>query len=105
MYLYCAANKLGRFGMDCGITRKTSHQTACKKCPGTEKVQAPNIRVRPQRVAARRQNELLCLLEMQEMEWLPIDEVEIENVGDISLIRNATSTPVMSMDRESVSEG
>ena len=30
---------------------------------------------------------------MQEMEWLPIDEVEIENVEDISLIRNATGTP------------
>ena len=31
---------------------------------------------------------------MQEMEWLPIDEVEVENVADIPLIRNATGTPV-----------
>ena len=37
---------------------------------------------------------------MQEMEWLPIDEVEIEHVGDISLIRNSTGTPVLSTDRE-----
>ena len=34
------------------------------------------------------------MLEMQEMEWLPIDEVEVENVADIPLIRNATGTPV-----------
>ena len=76
------------------------HQTACKKCPGSENVQAPNIRVRPQRVAARRQREF----EMQEMEWHPIDEVEIEIVGDIPLIRNATGTPVLSTDREPVWE-
>ena len=31
---------------------------------------------------------------MREIEWLPIDEVEIENKGDISLIRDATGTPV-----------
>ena len=41
---------------------------------------------------------------MQEMEWLPIDEVEIEIVGDIPLIRNATGTPVLSTDREPVWE-
>ena len=38
------------------------------------------------------------------MEWLPIDEVEIEIVGDIPLIRNATGTPVLSTDREPVWE-
>ena len=42
---------------------------------------------------------------MQEMEWLPIDEVEVENVADIPLIRNATGTPVLSTDREPVWEG
>ena len=41
---------------------------------------------------------------MQEMEWLPIDEVDIEIVGDIPLIRNATGTPVLSTDREPVWE-
>ena len=41
---------------------------------------------------------------MQEMEWLPIDEVEIEIVGDIPLIRNATGTPVPSTDWEPVWE-
>ena len=30
---------------------------------------------------------------MQEMEWLPIDEVEVEYEADIPLIRNATGTP------------
>ena len=39
------------------------------------------------------------------MEWLPIDEVEVENVADIPLIRKATGTPVPSTDREPVSEG
>ena len=33
------------------------------------------------------------------MEWLPIDEVEIEIVGDIPLICNATGKPVLSTDR------
>ena len=38
------------------------------------------------------------------MEWLPIEEVEIEIVGDNPLIRNATGTPALSADREPVCE-
>ena len=33
-------------------------------------------RVRPTRIAARRQRELLCVMAMQEMEWHSIDDVD-----------------------------
>ena len=41
-------------------------------------------KVRPKRVAARRQQELLCVMASQEVEWHAIDDVEFEaNVEDI----------------------
>ena len=49
------------------ICRKTSHQAACK----TVAFPLEKQRVESQRIAARRQKKLMCVIEMQENEWLP----------------------------------
>ena len=37
--------------------------------------------VKPQRITARQQRKLLCVIEMQEREWLSIDEVDLDGYG------------------------
>ena len=56
----------------------------------TETVQTP--RLRPQRVAARRQKELLCAFQFQELKWMELDNVETEGLAipTVSSIRSVT---------------
>ena len=59
-------------------------------------------RVRPLRVAARRQRELLCVMAFQEIEWASMNEVDAEDF-DLSNItdyenENEFSTPVFDTD-------
>ena len=59
-------------------------------------------RVRPLRVAARRQKELLCVMVFQEMEWASIEKVDAEDF-DLSNItdeenENEFGTPVFDAD-------
>ena len=49
------------------ICRKNSHQAACKTVASPLEKQHVTAR----RIAARRQRKLLCVIEMQENEWLP----------------------------------
>ena len=55
-----------------------------------ETVQPP--RLRPQRVAAWRQKELLCALQFQELEWLGLDDVDTEGlvILPVSFIKSVT---------------
>ena len=58
--------------------------------------------VRPLRVAACRQKELLCVMAFQEMEWALIDEVDAEDI-DLSNITDDENesefgTPVFDTD-------
>ena len=54
------------------------------------------------RIAARRKRELLCaMMEMQELEWLDMDEVEadevdVRNAPDVSMPNNS-GTPTFSV--------
>ena len=66
--------------------------------------------VKPQRITARQQRELLCVIEMQEREWLSIDEVDLDGYGglrferileDIHQVRSISGTPILS-DREPI---
>ena len=55
-------------------------------------------KVRPQRVVARRQEELLCTMAFQELEWHAVDDVDInfdDNQVDISEIAPKSGTPVI----------
>ena len=56
----------------------------------TETVQTP--RLRPQRVAARRQKELLCAFQFQEFEWMELDDVDTEGlvIPPVSSIKSGT---------------
>ena len=56
-----------------------------------ETVQPP--RLRPQRVAARRQKELLCAFQFQELEWMELDHVNNEglDIPPVSSIKTGTS--------------
>ena len=86
------------------ITRRASHQAACER----GSVEVPKdlpvepVRIRPIRVAARRQKELLCVMGMQEMEWLAIDEVDVDSVDDIPLVHSKSGTPILSSDPEPI---
>ena len=52
-------------------------------------------KVRPQRVAARRQNELLCAMAFQELEWHAINDVDFDDESDIPEVVPKSGTPVL----------
>ena len=56
----------------------------------SETIQPP--RLRPQRVAARRQKELLCAFQFQEFEWMELDDVDTEGlvIPPVSSIKSGT---------------
>ena len=60
----------------------------CKQ--STQTVQPP--RLRPQCVAARRQKELLCAFQFQELEWMELDDVDTEGlvIPPVSSIKSGT---------------
>ena len=52
-------------------------------------------KVRPQRVGTRRQQELVCVMAIQELEWHEIDDVEFEgNVEEIGELAAKSGTPI-----------
>ena len=55
----------------------------------------PLPRPRPQRVAAKRQGELLCALEFQELEWVVDDDVDVEGLVIPDGMSVEYGTPVM----------
>ena len=56
-------------------------------------VQSP--RLRPQRVAARRQEELLCAFQFQELEWKELDDVDTEGLVIPQLSPIKSGTPII----------
>ena len=53
-------------------------------------------KVRPKRVAARRQQELLCVIATVELEWHAIDDVEFEgNIEVIDQLFAKSGTPIV----------
>ena len=59
-----------------------------------ETVQPP--RLRPQRVAARRQKELLCAFQFQELEWMELDDVDTEGLVILPVLSIKSGTPINS---------
>ena len=49
-------------------------------------------RRRPQRIAARRQRELLCAFQFQELEWAEMDDVDTEGlvIPDVTSVESGT---------------
>ena len=58
-----------------------------------ETVQPP--RLRPQRVAARRQKELLCAFQFQELEWMELNGVNTEGLAMPPVSSIKSGTPVI----------
>ena len=58
-----------------------------------ETVQPP--RLRPWRVAAWRQKELLCALQFQELEWLRLDDVDTEGLVILAVSFIKSGTPII----------
>ena len=58
-----------------------------------ETVQPPHLR--PQRVAAWRQKELLCALQFQELEWLGLDNVDTEGLVILTVSFIKSVTPII----------
>ena len=56
----------------------------------------PPPRVRPQRIAAKRQGELLCAFAYQELEWMDMDDVDTEGFDIPNELTIQPGTPVIS---------
>ena len=66
------------------IKSNQQHSAVCRINESSAVDKIVPKKVRPQRVAARRQQELLCVMAFQELEWHEIDDVEFEgNVEEI----------------------
>ena len=67
------------------IKPNTLHKASCR----VTEVRTENVteRVRPMRIAARRQRELLCVMALQEMEWVSMDDVEGFDIENVDLMR------------------
>ena len=77
---------------------KSLYGASCRVTEG--RIENTTERVRPLRVAARRQRELLCVMAFQKMEWASLDETDVEDF-DLSNItddenENEFGTPVWS---------
>ena len=60
-----------------GVTALKNFPSEQSSKQSSEMVQPP--RLRPQRVVARRQKELLCTFQFQELEWMELDDVDTES--------------------------
>ena len=82
------------------LKAKSLHEASCRVTEG--RIENTTERVRPLRVAACRQRELLCVMAFQEMEWVSMDVVDAEDF-DLSNItddenENEFGTPVFDTD-------
>ena len=53
------------------------------------------LRLRPQRVTARRQKELLYTFQFQELEWMKLDDVDTEGLAIPSVLSIKSGTPII----------
>ena len=99
----CSSTKdvlTGRLCYHCGlyfgsIKSNVNHSSYCRT-KAEASTAAVTRKVRPQRVAARRQKELLCAMAFRELEWHAIDDVDFDdNQVDISEIAPKSGTPVI----------
>ena len=71
-----------------------------KNCDASFLIDSAHItrKARPLRIAARRSNEVLCLMKQQELEWMAIDEVEMgeTELSNIPTQSNSSGTPEIS---------
>ena len=87
-----------RLCCSCGIYFGTikavnKHKRCCNQAG---QVVEEETRVRPTRIAARRQRELLCVMAMQELEWHAIDDVDADGLEeDVADVREEIGTPVL----------
>ena len=80
----------------CTKSRRQLHSDIPSEPPSkqsAEMVQPP--RLRPQRVAARRQKELLCAFQFQELEWMELDDVDTKVLVIPSVSSIKPGTPII----------
>ena len=82
------------------LKAKSLHEASCRVTEG--RIENTTERVRPLRVVARRQEELLCVMAFQEMEWASMDEVDAEDFDLTNITddenENEFGTPVFDTD-------
>ena len=82
----------------------TEHIKTCSKKGNSETNQVSNsvpAKLRPQRLAAKRQRELMCLvkyMENHEYEWHDLDDVDTTGLDEPKEISVEDGTPIMSVD-------
>ena len=81
------------------IKSKQNHSSYCQtkeSRAGGDEQHSGTRKVRPQRVAAHRQKDLLCAMEFQELEWHAVDDVDFNDAeAYIPEIVHESGTPVL----------
>ena len=107
-YDYCCPSTkdtlTDRVCMYCGLyfgrtKSKQNHSSYCRtneSCAVGDEQHGGTRKVRPQRVAARGQKELLCAMAFQALEWHAVDDVNFDDAeADILEIIHESGTPVL----------
>ena len=79
------------------LKAKSLHITSCRIDKNNHD-EIEKLRVRPTRVAACRQSELLCVMEFQEMEWAAMDEVDFDDLDNVANSETDLGTPIIDAD-------
>ena len=96
-------------GMHFGTIKMISiHRQSCKRVDdntesnGTlDVVENVAERVRPLPIAGIRQQEVLCILQMREMEWMSLDDIKYDNIEDVPVAKDPeVETPLFDTTTE-----
>ena len=76
------------------IKMMSNHRQSCRGIDDSVEnndasdVEKVTERVRPLRIAAIRQQKALCVLRMQQIEWISLDDIECGNKEDVPAVKN-----------------
>ena len=76
---FCTVKAMPVHRRSCSDDNDAKSEEASDSCVATE-------RVRPLRIAAIRQREALCVMQMQEMEWMSLDDIAYDDLECISVV-------------------
>ena len=98
------------YGMYFGTIKMNSmHCRSCKlvddnaESNDTQDVENVAERVRPLRIAVIQQQQALCVLQMQKIEWMSLDDIKYDNIEDVHVESDPeVGTPLFDPTTENV---
>ena len=100
------------YGMYFGTIKMMSiRRRSCKlvddNAKSNDKLDVENVpeRVRPPRIAVIQQQKVLCVLQMQKIEWVPLDDTNYNNIEDVHAVSNPEAgTPLFDLTTENIDD-